>query len=289
VVRSARLGGVTEIRERVAVITGARQGIGRRIAELFAQRGYSLALIDLEYPKETLSGLPAHCVAEGIVADVADENQVAIAHQLVLDRFGRPDVLVNNAGVSAIAPAEATSADQWRRVIEVNLTGPFLLCTAFGRSMLEPGPPAAIVNIASIAGLAGIPDRVAYNASKHGLVGLTRTLAVEWGARGIRVNAVCPAFVKTEMDEADSASGAYTEQDILDRNPLDRFAVPGDVAELVEFLADPQRSGFVNGAAIPVDGGWLADAGWRALRLRKRPAPTPNSLTEAQPHGSKKG
>lgn len=256
---------------RVAVVTGARQGIGRRIAEVLAGRGYSLALVDQEFPKEALENITTE--ATGIVADVSDASQVDAARAQVLDRFGQVDVLVNNAGVNLIAAAETTAAEQWRRVLDVNLTGPFLLSQAFGAAIMRTGSQGAIVNIASIAGLGGIPDRVAYNASKHGLLGLTRTLALEWGARGVRVNAVCPGFVKTEMDEADLASGAYTESDILDRVPMARFAIPDDVAEAVAFLADTQRSGFINGAALPVDGGWLADAGWRALRLRKRGTP----------------
>ena len=127
------------------------------------------------------------------------------AAEQVRERFGRVDVLVNNAGISCIAPAEDTPPEQWRRVLEVNLTGPFLLCRAFGRMMLEAGS-GSIVNVASIAGLRGVADRAAYNASKHGLVGLTRTLAAEWGARGVRVSAVCPGWVKTEMDVADQAA-----------------------------------------------------------------------------------
>jgi NAD(P)-dependent dehydrogenase (short-subunit alcohol dehydrogenase family) len=154
-------------------------------------------------------------------------------------------------------------------VLAVNLTGPFLLCQAFGRMMLE-ARAGSIVNVASIAGLRGVADRAAYNASKHGLVGLTRTLAAEWGGRGVRVNAVCPGWVKTEMDAADQAAGGYSDADIVGQVPMGRFAFPGDVAAAVAFLADPERSGFINGVALPVDGGWTADAGWTALRLRKR-------------------
>jgi NAD(P)-dependent dehydrogenase (short-subunit alcohol dehydrogenase family) len=154
-------------------------------------------------------------------------------------------------------------------VLAVNLTGPFLLSQAFGRMMLE-ARAGSIVNVASIAGLRGVADRAAYNASKHGLVGLTRTLAAEWGGRGVRVNAVCPGWVKTEMDAADQAAGGYSDADIVGQVPMGRFAFPGVVAAAVAFLADPDRSGFINGVALPVDGGWTADAGWTALRLRKR-------------------
>jgi NAD(P)-dependent dehydrogenase (short-subunit alcohol dehydrogenase family) len=203
------------------------------------------------------------------VGDVSSEHYVAELTDRVLGEFGRVDVLVNNAGVSLLAPAEQTTAEQWRRVLEVNLTGPFLLSQSFGRVMLAAGR-GSIVNIASIAGLHGVSDRAAYNASKHGLIGLTRTLAAEWGGRGVRVNAVCPGWVKTEMDEADQASGGYTDADITERVPMGRFAAPGDIAAAVAFLADPAVSGFVNGTALPVDGGWTADASWNSLRLRKR-------------------
>jgi NAD(P)-dependent dehydrogenase (short-subunit alcohol dehydrogenase family) len=135
--------------------------------------------------------------------------------------------------------------------------------------MLAAGS-GAIVNVASIAGLRGVADRAAYNASKHGLIGLTRTLAAEWGGRGVRANAVCPGWVKTGMDVADQASGGYTDEDITGQVPMARFASPDDVAAAVAFLADPARSGFINGAALPVDGGWTADASWTSLRLRKR-------------------
>ena len=124
----------------------------------------------------------------------------------------------------------------------------------------------SIVNIASIAGLAGISERAAYNASKHGLIGLTRTLAAEWGSRGVRTNAVCPGWVKTAMDDADQASGHYQDIDVTSRIPMGRFASPADVASAVAFLADPRQSGFVNGVTLPVDGGWTADASWQRLR-----------------------
>ncbi|NYI06399.1 SDR family NAD(P)-dependent oxidoreductase [Allostreptomyces psammosilenae] len=280
---------------RVAVVTGAAQGIGRRVSETLAAEGYALVLADLREPTETLAAVRRAAVpgtgdgdgdgaagegdgaatgagaprAVALTGDVADAEYARRLTDEVRERFGRVDVLVNNAGVSLLTPAEETTAEQWRRVLEVNLTGPFLLSQALGRLMLAAGS-GAIVNIASIAGLHGVADRAAYNTSKHGLIGLTRTLAAEWGGRGVRVNAVCPGWVKTEMDAADQASGGYTDDDITDRVPMGRFAVPGDIAAAVSFLADPARSGFVNGVALPVDGGWTADASWTSLRLRKR-------------------
>ncbi|HMF65119.1 MAG TPA: SDR family oxidoreductase [Edaphobacter sp.] len=184
-------------------------------------------------------------------------------------RWGRADVLVNNAGISFISPAETVEAQAFRRVLEVNLVAPFLLAQGFGAMMLEQRT-GSIVNVASIAGLVAISDRTAYNASKHGLIGLTRTLAAEWGGRGVRCNAVCPGWVKTEMDVADQAGGGYTDEDIIGRNPMGRFAAPEDIARAILFLADPEQSGFINGQALPVDGGWTTDGSWQSLRMRHR-------------------
>ena len=191
--------------------------------------------------------------------DVSSEAFVQEMAAKIGREFGALDGLVNNAGISLIMPAEQTSAAQWQRVMAINLFGPFLLCRYLGAQMLKRGS-GSIVNVASIAGLAGVSHRSAYNASKHGLVGLTKTLAAEWGGRGVRVNAVCPGWIKTEMDAADQGAGAYSDTDIIDRVPLARFARADDVAEAIAFLLDANRSGFINGISLPVDGGWLADA-----------------------------
>ena len=197
------------------------------------------------------------------------ETVVAGFTKTVLARWGRVDVLVNNAGISCIAAAEHTTPQEFRRVLEVNLVAPFLMARAFGPSMLAQRS-GSIVNIASIAGLLGIADRSAYNTSKHGLIGLTRTLAAEWGGRGVRSNAVCPGWVKTEMDATDQASGYYSDADITGRIPMGRFAYADDVASAVAFLADPEQSGFINGAALTVDGGWTSDGSWQSLREQHR-------------------
>ena len=254
----------------VAVVTGAARGIGRRVALVFAERGYRIAANDLDAPEETLGDLKrAGAEALSVPGDVSDEGDVLEMVDAVREGFGRVDVLVNNAGVSLISPAEETSLADWRRVLEVNLTGPFLTSREFGREMLRQGS-GSIVNVSSVAGLLGVADRAAYNASKHGLVGLTRTLAAEWGGRGVRVNAVCPGWVKTEMDVEDQAVGGYADEDITGRVPMGRFATPDDVARAVAFLADPGQSSFVNGHTLSVDGGWYGDGGWESLRRRKQ-------------------
>lgn len=249
---------------KLAIITGAAQGIGRRTAELLAASGFSLALIDLK-PCAPISSAD---VAQ-YTGDITDESFVTSTIAAIRQRFGTIDVLVNNAGISFIAPAEHVSAADFRRVLEVNLVAPFLLARAAGAVMLQQ-QQGSIINIASIAGLTGIADRSAYNASKHGLIGLTRTLAAEWGARGVRTNAVCPGWVKTEMDHADQAASAYTDDDITGRVPMARFASPDDIANAVLFLADPSRSGFINGHTLAVDGGWTADGSWQSLRMSHR-------------------
>ena len=130
-----------------------------------------------------------------VLGDVSDESAVAKMADSVMTKYGRIDVLVNNAGISSITPAEEITAAEWRRVMDINLLGPFLCCRTFGRIMLRQRS-GSIINVASVAGLLGVADRAAYNASKHGLIGLTRTLAAEWGGRGVRCNAVCPGWVR---------------------------------------------------------------------------------------------
>ena len=255
---------------RVAIVTGAAQGIGRRTAEVLSEAGYTLLLLDMQPCEAVLSALrAAGSEAEALIGDITDEGLIAQAVSLVQKRWGRADVLVNNAGISFIAPAETIEASAFRRVLEVNLVAPFVLSRAFGSIMLAQRE-GSIVNVASIAGLVGVSDRSIYNASKHGLIGLTRTLAGEWGGRGVRVNAVCPGWVKTEMDVADQAGGGYSDDDITGRVPMARFARPDDIASAILFLADPAQSGFVNGHTLAVDGGWTADGSWQSVRMRKR-------------------
>lgn len=255
---------------RVAVVSGGAQGIGRRTSELLAERGFSIAIIDLQESKATVEAIERMGgEALWFAGDISSEDVVEQFASRVLQRFGRVDVLVNNAGISLIRAAEETTAAEYRRVMEVNLVAPFLLARVFGRKMLE-ARRGSIVNVASIAGLVAVSDRAAYNASKHGLVGLTRTLAAEWGGRGVRVNAVCPGWVKTEMDAADQARGTYADADITQRVPMGRFASPDDVARAIAFLADDKESSFVNGHTLTVDGGWSSDGSWESVRLSKR-------------------
>lgn len=249
-----------------AIVTGAAQGLGLVTARRLAAAGYRVVLTDVQDVTEQAAAIGPDAIA--ISGDVSSEAFVEDMAARIAKDCGGAAVLVNNAGISMIQPAEDTTLDQWQRMMAVNLQGPFLLCRAFGRQMLSAGK-GAIVNVASVAGLGGVSHRAAYNTSKHGLIGLTRTLAGEWGGRGVRVNAVCPGWIKTEMDVKDMGSGAYSDTDIVNRVPMARFAQPEDVAEGIAFLASDAAS-FINGACLPVDGGWTADISWDALRLKTR-------------------
>jgi NAD(P)-dependent dehydrogenase (short-subunit alcohol dehydrogenase family) len=244
--------------------------VGFAAAALLGRLGYRVVLLDVKPLDARVRQLQeAGTQAVGVVGDVASEPFVRELTERVARDYGALDALVNNAGISLIAPAEQISAEQWQHVMNVNLFGPFLLCKYLGAQMLSRGR-GSIVNVASVAGLSGIALRSAYNASKHGLIGLTRTLAAEWGGRGVRVNAVCPGWIKTEMDVADQGAGAYSDEDIVNRVPMARFASPEDVAQAIASLLDAERSAFINGVALPVDGGWIADGGWESLRVRTR-------------------
>lgn len=249
-----------------AIVTGAAQGLGLVTARRLAAAGYRVVLTDMQDVSAQAASIGGEAI--GISGDVSSEAFVEDMAARVAKDFGGAQVLVNNAGISLIQPAEDTTLDQWQKMMAVNLQGPFLLCRAFGRQMLSAGK-GSIVNVASVAGLGGVIHRSAYNTSKHGLIGLTRTLAGEWGGRGVRVNAVCPGWIKTEMDVKDMGSGAYDDTDIVNRVPMARFAMPEDVAEGIAFLASDAAS-FINGVSLPVDGGWTGDISWDSLRLKTR-------------------
>jgi NAD(P)-dependent dehydrogenase (short-subunit alcohol dehydrogenase family) len=253
---------------KVAVVTGAAQGVGLATSLLLAESGYHVVMTDVQPLGEQLAQLrESGGQLSAISGDVSDPEFIEHLAQRVHQDNGGADLLVNNAGISLICPAEVTSLAQWQRMMAINLTAPFLLCQAFGKQMLEKGK-GSIVNVASIAGLHGVIHRAAYNASKHGLVGLTRTLAAEWGGRGLCVNAVCPGWIKTEMDAHDMGLGAYNDEDIINRVPQGRFARPEEVARAILFLGE--ADGFINGVSLPVDGGWTGDASWDSLRLKAR-------------------
>jgi NAD(P)-dependent dehydrogenase (short-subunit alcohol dehydrogenase family) len=205
----------------------------------------------------------------GMSGDVSSEAFVQQLAQWIAREYGAADALVNNAGISLIAPAEQTTAAQWQRVMDINLFGPFLLCRYLGAQMLERRH-GSIVNVASVAGLAGVSHRSAYNASKHGLIGLTADAGGGVGrARRARQRRV------SGLDQDRDGCGGPGQRRLFGRRHRQPRAdgalrAPEDVAEAIAFLIDGERSGFINGVSLPVDGGWIADASWDSLRLRTR-------------------
>ena len=242
--------------DKVVLITGAGRGIGRAIAQAFAARGARVAANDIS--PVNLDETVASIRAEGgqikdYLADIAQKMPVQTMIEQVRDDWGRIEILVNNAGVEPHAPLLELDEWDWRRTLEVNLSGPFFTMQSVGRVMRDQGG-GVIVNVGSIAGRAhGLKDRSAYVASKMGLIGLTREAARELAAYNIRVNVVCPGVIETEMTAQLRQNQAMVDR-WLEDIPLGRLGQPEDVAGLVLFLCS-EDAAYLNGQAINVDGG----------------------------------
>lgn len=239
----------------IAVVTGATKGIGEAVAHALADAGARVAVTSRD-PVVTVEIARVLGAAHlGLALDVRSTVSVEAAAAEIESRLGTPTILVNNAGVNRIGAAELISDDDWDAVLDVDLSGVFRCCRAFGTRMLTSGH-GAIVNVASVIGtLVGMPGRAPYGAAKAGVVGLTRVLAVEWADRGVRVNALLPGPVRTPMVAEAMASGIIDEQEVIDRTPAGRLAEPEDIAGALVALCDP-RNAFVTGQAISVDGGY---------------------------------
>ncbi|MDE2514826.1 MAG: SDR family oxidoreductase [Rhodospirillales bacterium] len=242
--------------EPVAVITGGARGIGLAIGRWFLAHGYGVALLDIDRAglDQAAAGLAAGPRLMAIGCDVSAEAEVTAAAAAVMARWGRVDALVNNAGVAVFKPALATSLAEWRAVMATNLDGTFLCSQAFG-TIMQAQKHGAIVNIASISGLRASTLRVAYGTSKAAIIHLTRQYAAELGSYGVRVNAVCPGPVETEM--ARQVHTPAVRADYYDAIPLGRYGTPEEMAALVGFLCG-RESSYLNGQCIANDGGFDA-------------------------------
>ena len=237
------------------LVTGGASGIGRATAQTFASAGASIAVADIDADAARQAALELGNRHVSVSGDVASEEQVAAMVAGARDGLGRIDVLLNCAGVSdTFAATLDQSLEHWQRIVDINLTGTYLTCRAVAAEMLERGD-GAIVNISSIAGLVGLPYRNAYTASKHGVAGVTKSLASEWGHQGVRVNAVAPGYVRTPMVETLIEAGRVDEKAIRRRTPLGRMARPDEIASVMLFLASPLAS-YMNGVVVPIDGGY---------------------------------
>jgi NAD(P)-dependent dehydrogenase (short-subunit alcohol dehydrogenase family) len=241
---------------KVAVVTGAARGIGLATAKRFLAEGWRVALIDIEREllADTVRALGQAEQVLGQPCDVAAPAEVAAAFAAIAARFGRVDALVNNAGTAVFKPILDTTHEEWSRVIEVNLTGPFLCAQAAARLMNETGG-GAIVNITSISGLRASTLRVAYGTSKAGLIHLTKQQAVEFASLGIRVNSVAPGPVDTAM--AQKVHTPAIRADYHDAIPLNRYGLEEELAEAIFFLCSDKAS-YITGQNIAVDGGFDA-------------------------------
>lgn len=237
---------------KVAIVTGGGSGIGAAIAAAYAAKGARVAVVDmnLDAAEAVAAGLPG---AIALACDVTDAGQGAATVAAVQVAFGSPDILVNSAGIALLAPAEEMTADTWNRTIAVNLTGSFLMAQAVGRAMIGAGKGGRIINLASQAGSVAIDLHTAYVASKFGVIGLTKSLALEWGKHGITVNSISPTVVMTELGRRawDNPKGEALKAQI----PSGRFAEPEEIAAAAVFLAS-DGAAMINGADLLVDGGY---------------------------------
>jgi len=244
---------------RSILITGAARGIGWASAELFVEKGWTVTIgdVDVAEAKKRAAAYPDHMLA--LPLDVTDPASVDAAFASHLGQWGRLDALVNNAGIQRHAPLAELTFENWRAVLDINLNGSFRCLQAAAKIMLPQGS-GAIVNLASVAATRGAAGRAPYAASKAAIVSLTKTAAVEWAARGLRVNAVAPGYVETDLVRNVIKEGRLDVGPILERTPQRRLADPAEIAKAIHFLCSDEAS-YVNGHVFHVDGGFEADYG----------------------------
>ncbi|EJB08197.1 dehydrogenase of unknown specificity [Rhizobium leguminosarum bv. trifolii WSM597] len=246
---------------KVVIITGAGSGMGRAMVGEFVSRGARVAAMDinLERAKETVDRLSDPSMAFALEVDVSDQDSAKRGVDAVIARWGRVDLLCNNAGIlDGHATAHEVSLAEWNRVLAVNLTGPFLMARAVIPQMLAQGK-GAIINTSSTSGFSAAGGGSAYTASKHGVIGLTRQLTFEYGARGIRVNSICPGATATPLALPEHNAASPDMDLAISKVPARRWCQPQEIAKLAAFLGSDEAD-YVHGSEYVMDGGWLAAA-----------------------------
>ncbi|RMH11032.1 MAG: glucose 1-dehydrogenase [Gammaproteobacteria bacterium] len=238
------------------LVTGGAQGLGLAIATCMARHGAVVALMDRNrvLVEESASNLPGDGHI-GLAGDVTSPEQREQAVSEAFRRLGRLDTLVNNAGIQLHAPAEQITQEQWDRVMSVNLTAVLMMSQLVARRWIDSGSPGSIINIGSLNAAFGMPRRGIYGTSKTAVVGLTRSLAVDWARHRIRVNVICPGYHRTPLYEEYRAKGAIDENRILARIPMRRIGEPGDIGKASVFLSS-DLSQYVTGQVLFIDGGY---------------------------------
>jgi NAD(P)-dependent dehydrogenase (short-subunit alcohol dehydrogenase family) len=249
-----------DLEGKVAVVTGGARGLGLEMADALAEMGCVVALLDVGDGVEVSAaqlGERRGGQTIGLRADVTDDAALAAVLGRVVDELGTPSVLVNAAGVTAWSEAEAMPAAEWRRVVDINLTGTFLMCQAFARTVFAAHGSGSIVNVSSMSAfVVNVPQRqAAYNTSKAGVDQLTRSLAVEWVERGIRVNAISPGYFLSDMTRQFIDANPETGEGWRARVPAGRLGEPADLRGLVVYLAS-DASRYVVGESVVIDGGY---------------------------------
>ena len=241
---------------RVALVTGAASGLGRAIAAGLAEAGARVRCVDRDAGGNDEVVRSIGKAADACIADVTDAEAIAAAVDGLVEAAGRIDVLVNSAGIGGRSPALDYPEDMWDSVMEINLRGTYLACRAAGRHMVPAGS-GSIINIASVGGLAGFPGSLGYQASKGGVVALTRTLAIEWAPQGVRVNAIAPSQFESAIVLAQWEKEPDMRARWESRTPLGRIGQPDEIVGPAIFLAS-DAAAMVTGHILAVDGGYLA-------------------------------
>jgi NAD(P)-dependent dehydrogenase (short-subunit alcohol dehydrogenase family) len=245
------------LKDKIGIVTGAGRGIGEAIARRLAEEGCKVVVsdIDLAAAQSVVESLKsAGWETKAVKADVSRKTEVDALIEVTVREWGRLDVMVNNAGISVVGASAELEEERWRRGIDIMLTGVFFGCQAAGKQMIQQ-KSGRIINIASMFGLGGIPERACYCSAKAGVISLTKVLGCEWAHYNINVNAIAPGYVETDLVKNLISQGTFDEKGLAGRAPLNRLARPEEIADIALFLAS-EESKYIEGQTIVIDGGW---------------------------------